>query len=71
MAEEIKKLIEELTKGYTLKFTDIRDKQELRESPLNTLTLEMIKRLIKNGRDRARRFQKAAKLATTSRGVLL
>jgi len=70
VSDEVKKLIEELTKGYTLKFTDVRDKQELRESPLNTLTLEMIKRLIRNGRDRVRRIQKPPKVSTTSGGAV-
>ncbi len=70
MSDEVKRLIEEVTKGYTLKFTDVRDMQELRESPLNTLSLDMIKRLIRNGRDRARRLQKPPKLATISGGAV-
>ncbi len=64
--DEVKRLIEEITKGYTLKYSDVKEKQELRQSPLNTLTLDMIKRIIRNGRYRSRRLHKPTKVPTMS-----
>jgi hypothetical protein len=55
VSDEIKKLIENITNGYELTYKELRDSQHLREAPLNTLTLEKIKRLIKYGRERRKK----------------
>lgn len=55
VSEEIKRLLGNITNGYTLTYKEVRDSQLLREAPLNTLTLEKVKRLIKYGRERVRK----------------
>jgi hypothetical protein len=55
VSEEIKNLLAIVTENYKLSYIEVRDFQQLREAPLNTLTLQKIKRLIKYGRERVKK----------------
>ena len=46
----VKDQIVKLTDNFKLAYRDIRQSQMLREAPLNLVTIERIKVLIKNGR---------------------
>ena len=46
----VKEQIVKLTENFKLGFRAIKDSQLLREAPLNSVTIERIKVLIKNGR---------------------